>query len=63
MLVGFLLAAIFLHAIFQAITHYGNPALESALANSQVTADRDPRLFGAVRSRRQGEVHVVLRRR
>ena len=42
MLVGFLLAAIFYMPIFKAITHYGNPALESALANSQVTVIADP---------------------
>jgi MFS family permease len=42
MLVGFLLAAVLYMPIFKAITHYGNPALESALANSQVTVVADP---------------------
>jgi MFS family permease len=42
MLVGFLLAAIFYMPIFKAITHYANPALETALATSQVTVVADP---------------------
>ncbi|CAM5764508.1 MFS transporter [Labrys miyagiensis] len=42
MLVGFLLAAVFYMPIFKAITHYANPALEAALASSQVTVVADP---------------------
>ncbi|MDQ0392205.1 MFS transporter [Labrys monachus] len=42
MLVGFLLAAVLYMPIFKAITHYGNPALEAALAASQVTVTADP---------------------
>ncbi|GLS19467.1 MFS transporter [Labrys miyagiensis] len=42
MLVGFLLAAVFYMPIFKAITHYANPALEMALATSQVTVTADP---------------------
>jgi MFS family permease len=42
MLVGFLLAAVFYMPIFKAITHYANPALESALATSSVTVTADP---------------------
>jgi len=42
MLLGFLLAAVCYQPIFKAITHYGNPALESALAKSQVTVTADP---------------------
>jgi MFS family permease len=39
---GFLLAAVTYFPIFQGITHYANPALESALANSPVTVTSDP---------------------
>ncbi|MDQ0470740.1 MFS transporter [Labrys wisconsinensis] len=42
MLAGFLLAAVFYLPIFKAITHYANPALETALATSQVTVIADP---------------------
>jgi MFS family permease len=42
MLLGFLLAAVFYQPIFKAITHYGNPALEKALAESAVTVTADP---------------------
>ncbi len=39
---GFALAAVTYFPIFQAITHYANPALEAALANSPVTVTADP---------------------
>ncbi|MGJ4854963.1 MFS transporter [Labrys sp. KB_33_2] len=42
MLLGFLLAAVFYQPIFKAITHYANPALETALAKSAVTVTADP---------------------
>jgi MFS family permease len=38
---GFALAALTYFPIFQAITHYANPALEAALANSPVTVTAD----------------------
>ena len=41
-LAGFLLAALTYFPIFKAITHYANPALESALASSPVTVIADP---------------------
>src|SRR5271168_2092819 len=40
-LAGFALAALTYFPIFQAITHYANPALEAALANSPVTVTAD----------------------
>jgi hypothetical protein len=39
---GFALAALTYFPIFQAITHYANPALEQALAHSPVTVTADP---------------------
>jgi MFS family permease len=39
---GFALAALTYFPIFQAITHYANPALETALAHSPVTVTADP---------------------
>ncbi|WP_291700022.1 MFS transporter [Bradyrhizobium sp.] len=41
-LAGFLLAALTYFPIFKAITHYANPKLEAALANSPVTVIADP---------------------
>jgi MFS family permease len=41
-LAGFLLAAVTYFPIFKAITHFANPALESALASSPVTVIADP---------------------
>jgi MFS family permease len=41
-LAGFLLAAVTYFPIFKAITHYANPKLEAALANSPVTVIADP---------------------
>jgi hypothetical protein len=41
-LAGFALAALTYFPIFQAITHYANPALEEALAHSPVTVTADP---------------------
>ena len=38
---GFTLAALTYFPVFQAITHYANPALEAALANSPVTVTAD----------------------
>jgi MFS family permease len=42
MLAGFLLAALLYFPIFQGITHFANPKLEAALANSPVTVIADP---------------------
>src|SRR5690242_2042091 len=39
---GFLLAAVTYFPIFQGITHYANPKLETALANAPVTVIADP---------------------
>jgi MFS family permease len=39
---GCLVAALSYFPIFKAITHYGNPALETAIANSPVTVIADP---------------------
>jgi MFS family permease len=41
-LAGFALAALTYFPIFQGITHFANPALETALANSPVTVTADP---------------------
>jgi MFS family permease len=41
-LAGFLLAALTYFPIFQGITHYANPALETALATAPVTVTADP---------------------
>ena len=41
-LTGILLAALALFPAFKALTHYGNPALEAALAASPVTVSADP---------------------
>ena len=41
-LAGMLIAALTYFPIFKAITHYANPALETALANSPVTVVADP---------------------
>ena len=41
-LAGFLLAALTYFPIFKGITHYANPKLETALANSPVTVIADP---------------------
>ena len=41
-LAGFALAALTYFPIFHAITHYANPALETALATSPVTVTADP---------------------
>jgi MFS family permease len=41
-LAGFALAALTYFPIFQAITHFANPALEEALAHSPVTVTADP---------------------
>jgi MFS family permease len=41
-LAGFALAALTYFPIFQAITHYANPALETALAHAPVTVTADP---------------------
>lgn len=41
-LTGVLLAALSLFPAFKALTHYGNPALEAALASSPVTVAADP---------------------
>ena len=41
-MVGFALAALTYFPIFHAITHYANPALETALASSPVTVTADP---------------------
>jgi len=41
-LAGFLLAALTYFPIFKGITHYANPKLEAALANSPVTVIADP---------------------
>ena len=41
-LAGFLLAALTYFPIFKAITHFANPKLEAALANSPVTVIADP---------------------
>jgi MFS family permease len=43
MLAGFLLGAWTYFIIFQGLTHYVNPALESALANAPVTVTADPK--------------------
>jgi MFS family permease len=42
MLAGFALAAVTYFYIFQGITHFANPKLESALANAPVTVTSDP---------------------
>ncbi len=42
MLAGFALAAVTYFYIFQGITHFANPKLESALANAPVTVTADP---------------------
>ena len=42
MLAGFALAAVTYFFIFQGITHFANPKLESALANAPVTVTADP---------------------
>ena len=42
MLAGFALAALTYFSIFQAITHFVNPALERALASAPVTVAADP---------------------
>src|SRR3989440_12716508 len=42
MMAGFLLAVVTYFPIFQGITHYANPALEKALAESPVTVVADP---------------------
>ena len=42
MLAGFLLAAVTYFPLFQGITHFANPALEEALAESPVTVVADP---------------------
>ncbi|MGA3303227.1 MAG: MFS transporter [Methylovirgula sp.] len=42
MLAGFLIAALTYFPIFQGITHFANPKLETALANSPVTVIADP---------------------
>ncbi len=43
MLMGFLLGAWTYFLIFQGLTHYVNPALETALANAPVTVTADPK--------------------
>ncbi len=42
MLAGFALAALTYFYVFQGITHFANPKLESALANAPVTVTADP---------------------
>jgi MFS family permease len=42
MLAGFLIAAVTYFPVFQAITHFANPALEKALASAPVTVVADP---------------------
>jgi MFS family permease len=42
MLAGFALAAVTYFYLFQGITHFANPKLESALANAPVTVTADP---------------------
>jgi hypothetical protein len=42
MLAGFALAAVTYFYVFQGITHFANPKLESALANAPVTVTADP---------------------
>ncbi len=39
---GILLAALMFYPAFRGLTHFGNPALEKALANSPVTLSADP---------------------
>src|SRR5436190_5273273 len=42
MMAGFLLAVVTYFPIFQGLTHFANPALEKALADSPVTVSADP---------------------
>ena len=42
MMAGFLLAVVTYFPLFQGITHFANPALEKALAESPVTVVADP---------------------
>lgn len=44
MMAGFLLAVVTYFPLFQGLTHFANPALEKALAESPVTVSADPKL-------------------
>ena len=64
MMAGFLLAAVTYFPIFQGLTHFANPALEKALAESPVTVVADPaRVLVPAQADRHRELHQAVRRR
>ena len=62
MLAGCLLAALTYFPLFDALTHFANPALEAAHATSPVDRDRrSRRVLVPVQADRHGEIHDLLR--
>src|SRR5207245_5867987 len=61
---GCLIAALTYSPIYKAMTHYGNPAIESAAQASPVVLAADPaKLPLPVQSDRNGQAHQRLRQR